>query len=69
MKFLICVIVYVIAIGPPAYFAHTSWLLAKLSKMREYKKEYVLNIIAFVFCMVFIVAENVLFLIGCIQWA
>ena len=68
MKALIIIFGYAFVAGVPAYFAHTSWLLTKLSKMRGYRKAYILNLIALGLCGLYILVVTIFWVWGCFQW-
>ena len=68
MRAIISILIYAFVAGVPAWYGHTSWLLAKLAKMRGYRKEYILNLIALGLCGLYILIVTVFWVIGCTRW-
>ena len=68
MKAIISLLVYAFAAGVPAWYGHTSWLLAKLAKVKGWRKEYILNFIALGFCGLYILIVTIFWVWGCVQW-
>jgi hypothetical protein len=68
MKALIIILGYAFVVGVPAWYGHTSWLLAKLAKKYNWKREYILNFIALIACCVWILIVTIYWVIGCVKW-